>query len=158
MNDEACMHIAIQEAHNSERAGGAPIGAVMVKDGKVIATGWSLVWPQKDPTAHGETNCIRNACKVLQTLDLTGCTMYSTCESCSMCLACASWSGLTQVVFGAYKEDLRPNPYEIGEYHAEEWGKKLTPLTGKPIHVRGGVLRQECAELMKNIENWTPQA
>jgi tRNA(Arg) A34 adenosine deaminase TadA len=157
MSDEEYIKLAIQEARNSEKAGGAPIGAVMVKDGKVIAKGWSLVWPDKDPSAHAETNCIKAACKVLQTLDLTGCTMYSTCESCSMCLGCASWTGLSKVVFGAYKEDLRPNPYEVADYHAEEWGKKLTPVNGKTIEVKGGVLKQECIDLMKNIENWTPQ-
>jgi guanine deaminase len=157
MNHEDYMRLAIQEAKESEKVGGAPIGAVMVKDGKVIAKGWSLVWPEKDPSAHGETNCIKAACKELQTLDLTGCTMYSTCESCSMCLACASWAGLSRVVFGAYKENLRPNPYEIADYHAEEWAKRLTPLNGKTIEVIGGVLKEECVELMKNIENWTPQ-
>lgn len=156
MTDEQYMQLAIQEAKESEKVGGAPIGAVIIKDGEVIAKGWSLVWPEKDPTAHGESNCIKAACKKLQQLDLTGCTMYATLESCSMCLACASWAGLSEVVFGAYREDIRPNPYEIADYHAEEWGKKLTPPNGKTIQVRGGVLREECADLMKNIENWTP--
>lgn len=157
MTDEQYMVLAIEEAKESVKAGGAPIGAIIVKNNVVIAKGWSLVWAEKDPTAHGESNCIKAACKALQTLDLTDCTMYSTLESCSMCLACASWAGLSKVVFGAYKEDIRPNPYEIADYHAEEWGKKLTPPNGKTIIVSGGILRKECAELMKNIENWTPQ-
>lgn len=157
MSDEECMRLAIEEAKKSQQAGGAPIGAIIVKDNKVISQGWSMVWPEKDPTSHAETNCIRAACKALQTLDLTGCTLYGTCESCSMCLACGSWAGLSKVVFGAYKEHLRPNPYEIADYHAEEWAHRLTPQNGKKMEIIGGVLEPKCIELMKDIENWTPQ-
>jgi tRNA(Arg) A34 adenosine deaminase TadA len=156
MIDEDFVKLAIEEAKKSEKAGGAPIGAVLVKDGKVVATGWSLVWPKKDPSAHGEIGCLRNACQKLQTLDLSGCTLYSTLESCSMCLACASWTGVSKIVFGAYKEDVQPNPYEISDYHAEEHAKKLTPPAGGKIEIVGGVLREECKELMKYIKNWTP--
>ncbi len=156
MTDEEYMRLAIEEARKSESAEGAPIGAVMVKDGHVIATGWSLVWPKKDPSAHGETECIRNATQKLQTLDLEGCTLYSTLESCSMCLACASWAGVSEIVFGAYKEDVEPNPYELADYHAERHALKLTPINGKKIIVRGGILREECKKLMDNVKNWTP--
>jgi tRNA(Arg) A34 adenosine deaminase TadA len=151
MNDEQFMKLAIEEAKKSQEAGGAPIGAVLVKDGKVVATGWSLVWPKKDPSAHAETECMRNACQKLQTLDLSGCTLYSTLESCSMCLGCAGWSGLSRIVFGAYKEDVPENPYEISDYHAIEHVKRI-----KGLEIAGGVLREECKELMKNIRNWSP--
>lgn len=156
MNDEDYIGLAIEEARKSVAAGGAPIGAVMVKDEKVIATGWSLVWPKKDPSAHGEIECIKAACQKLQSLDLSGCTLYSTLESCSMCLACASWSGVSRIVFGAYKEDVQPNPYELSNYHAEEYAKKLTPVNGGKMEIKGGILRKECAKLMANIKNWTP--
>lgn len=155
-NDEKYIKLAIKEAKKSVEADGAPIGAVLVKDGEVISTGWSLVWPKKDPSAHGETECMRNACKKLQTLDLSGCTLYSTLESCSMCLGCAGWTGLSRIVFGAYKEDIGENPYEVANYHAEEHAKTLTPIGGGKIEVVGGVLREECKELMKNIKNWSP--
>jgi len=154
---EKYIKLAIEEAKKSQRAGGAPIGAIIVKNDEVITTGWSMVWPDKDPSAHAETQCIRSATKKLNTLDLTGCTLYSTLESCSMCLSCAAWSGLTKFVFGAYKEDIPPNPYEMKDYHAEEHAKKLVvPVTGKKIEVIGGVLREECAELMSGIKNWSP--
>lgn len=155
MTDEEYMRLAIQEAKNSEKAGGAPIGAIIVKDEIVIAHGWSMVWPEKDPASHAETNCIKAACKALQTIDLTGCTLYGTCETCSMCLACGSWAGLSKVVFGAYKEHLRPNPYEIADYHAEDWAHRLTPQNGKHMEIYGGVLESECIQLMNRIENWT---
>lgn len=154
--DESFIKLAIDEAKKSFEAGGAPIGAIMVKDGKVISHGWSLVWPKKDPSAHAETECMRNACQKLQTLDLSGCTLYSTLESCSMCLGCAGWTGLSKIVFGAYKEDIPVNPYELKDYHAEKHSELISPVTGGSIEVKGGVLRNECAELMAKIENWTP--
>lgn len=155
MNNEEFMKLAIEEAKKAESAGGVPIGAVLVKNGEVIATGQSLTWPKKDPSAHGETSCIKNACDKLQTLDLSGTTLYSTLESCSMCLACASWSSVSKVIFGAYKEDVPENPYELADYHAEEHAKKLTPFGGGKIEVVGGVLREECKELLKGYKNWS---
>ncbi len=158
MNDEEYMKLAIDEAKASQAAGGAPIGAIIIKDGKIIARGQSLVWPEKDPSSHGETNCIRNASKILHPNNLAGCTMYSTLESCSMCLGCASWAGLSKIVFGAYSKDIPPNPYEITDYSAEEHGKKLTPFNPeRKMEVIGGVLGEECAKLMENIENWSPK-
>lgn len=151
MNDEQFMKLAIEEAKKSQEAGGAPIGAILVKDGEVIATGQSLVWPLKDPSAHGETQCLRNACQKLQTLNLSGYTLYSTLESCSMCLGCAGWCKLSKIVFGAFKEDVQPNPYELDDYHAIDHAKRIQGL-----EVVGGVLREECKELMKNIYNWSP--
>lgn len=155
MSDEDFMKLAIKEGKNSLTSGGAPIGAIMVKDEQVIAKGWSMVWPEKDPTSHAETNCIKTAYKKLHPNNLAGCTLYSTLESCSMCLGCGSWAGLSKIVFGAYSKDIPPNPYEISDYNAEDHGKKLIPFNNElKMEVVGGVLREECAELMKNIENW----
>lgn len=66
---------------------GGPFGAVIVKDGKVIATGWNRVTSSNDPTAHAEVDAIRKASKVLGTFDLSGCVLYSSCEPCPMCYA-----------------------------------------------------------------------
>lgn len=153
-HDEQFVRLAIEEAKNSQAAGGAPVGAVLVKEGEVIATGWSMVWPKKDPSAHAETECMKAACQKLQSLDLAGCTLYSTLESCSMCLGCAGWIGLSRMVFGAFKDDVPGNPYELGNYHAIEHAKSLTPLGGGEIEVIGGVLREECKALMAHIKNW----
>lgn len=151
MNDEKFMKLAIEEAKKSESAGGAPIGAVLVKNDEVVATGQSLVWPKKDPTAHGECECLRNACSKLQSLDLSGYTLYSTLESCSMCLSCAGWTNLSRIVFGAFLEDVQPNPYELSDYHSIDHAKRI-----KGLEITGGVLRDECKRLMENIKNWTP--
>ena len=155
MTDQDFMKLAIEEAKNSLTAGGAPIGAIMVKNGEVIAKGWSMVWPEKDPTSHAETNCIKAAYKKLHPMNLSGCTLYSTLESCSMCLGCGSWAGLSRVVFGAYSKDIPPNPYELSAYSAKGHGERLTPFNDThKMEVVGGVLEEDCAELMKNVENW----
>ena len=154
--DEDFVRIAIEEAKKSKSASGAPIGAVLIKDGKVIATGQSVAGSKKDPTGHPETECMKFACNKLQTLDLSGCTLYSTLESCSMCLGCAGWCGVSRIVFGAYKEDVDGNPYELADYHAEEHAKKLTPMNGHKVEIQGGVLREECKALLKGYKNWAP--
>jgi len=151
MNNKQFMKLAIEEARKSESIGGTPIGAILVKDGKVIATGQSLVWPRRDPTAHGECECLRNACSKLQSLDLSGCTLYSTLESCSMCLGCAGWTRLSKIVFGAFKEDVEPNPYELEDYHAIDHAKRI-----KGLEVIGGVYKrrmQRVDEEYKELES-----
>lgn len=156
MDDEHYMKLAIAQALQSQAAGGAPIGAVMVKEDKVIATGQSLVGPKMDPSAHGETECIRAACKALSTLDLSDCTLYTTLESCSMCLGCAAWAGVSRIVFGAYQEDVAGNAYELKDYSAEPHAQRLRTPTGGKVEVTGGVLRDECKALMANYKNWMP--
>lgn len=154
---EEYMKIAITEAKKSQANGGTPLAAIMVKDNKVIAVGHASVGKLMDPTAHGESQCIKNAVKNLNSLDLAGCTMYSTVETCGMCLSCGAWSGLTKIVFGAYKEDVEGNPYEIKNYSAVEHAKNLqVPWTNENIEIIGGILREECTQLMKGYKNWAP--
>lgn len=153
--DEIWIRRAIEQAKISVQNGGLPIGAVLVKDGKEVAVGQSYVWKKKDPANHSELNAIRAACEALQQLDLSGCTLYSTLESCGMCLSLVGWSSINRLVFGAYKEDIPPNPYELAEYHAEKYQGRLIRFgSGQPVQIQGGVLAQECAELMKNVEGW----
>ncbi|WP_275425930.1 nucleoside deaminase [Occallatibacter savannae] len=76
---------------------GGPFGAVVVRDGKVIAEGVNVVTATNDPTAHAEVTAIRNACKALSTFTLTGCELYSSCEPCPMCLAASHWARLDAV-------------------------------------------------------------
>lgn len=90
---------------NVSSGNGGPFGAVIVRDGKVIAEGVNLVTASKDPTAHGEVTAIRNACKTLNTFSLAGCELYSSCEPCPMCLAASHWARLDAVFFAASAED-----------------------------------------------------
>src|SRR3954451_3124371 len=76
---------------NVTSGNGGPFGAVVVRDGKVIAEGVNIVTATKDPTAHGEVTAIRNACRALNSFSLEGCELYSSCEPCPMCLAASHW-------------------------------------------------------------------
>ena len=84
---------------------GGPFGAVIVKDGKVIAEGWNLVTSSHDPTAHAEIVAIRVACKILDAFSLKGCEIYASCEPCPMCMAAIYWAHLDQVYYANTRQD-----------------------------------------------------
>lgn len=95
------MRMAIHLAtENVVHGHGGPFGAVVVKDGKVIATGANQVTSTNDPTAHAEVVAIRNACQALGTYLLTGCDVYTSCEPCPMCLAALYWSRCAAIFYG----------------------------------------------------------
>lgn len=106
---EAFMRRAIElseRASIKEKTGGV-YGAVIVKDGKIIAEGYNQVIKYKDPTWHAEMQAIREACKKLGTPHLKGCTMYTSAECCPMCMATAYWAHLDHIYYGATIEDSR---------------------------------------------------
>lgn len=107
MIKEDIMREAISLADNNVRNGGGPFGAVIVKDGKVVATGVNRVTANNDPTAHAEVSAIRNACKKLKTFDLSGCEIYSSCEPCPMCLETIYWSRIKKIYYGNSKADAK---------------------------------------------------
>ncbi len=90
---------------NVEENKGGPFGAVIVKDGKIIARGTNCVTSHNDPTAHAEVVAIREACKVLSSFQLTGCEIYSSCEPCPMCLAAIYWARPDKLYYANSKED-----------------------------------------------------
>jgi tRNA(Arg) A34 adenosine deaminase TadA len=95
------MHQAIELATGNvlSRAGG-PFAAVVVREGKIIATGTNLVTATNDPTAHAEVVAIRSACKALGDFQLAGCVVYSSCEPCPMCLAALYWAHCDAIFYG----------------------------------------------------------
>lgn len=100
------MTIAVQEAFQGVTGNeGGPFGAVIVKDGRIIARGCNRVIRTKDPTAHAEIVAIRRASKKLGRFDLSDCEIYSTCEPCPMCLAAICWAKIPKIYFGCTKED-----------------------------------------------------
>ena len=101
---------AIKQAQKSVEKGGGPFGAVIVKDGKIVAEGSNGVTLKNDPTAHAEVTVIRKACKKLKTFDLSGCVIYSSCEPCPMCLSAIYWARIDKIYFGCTKNDAK----EIG--------------------------------------------
>lgn len=103
--DERFMREAIRLADESVERGGGPFGAVIVKDGAIVARGANSVTLDNDPTAHAEVNAIRTACRSLGTFDLSGCTVYTSCEPCPMCLAAIYWAGISRIYFGNTRKD-----------------------------------------------------
>jgi guanine deaminase len=105
-SDNDFMREAIRLSFQTMRSNtGGPFGAVVVKDGKIIARGYNRVLETNDPTAHAEVVAIREACKVLNDFQLTGCTIYTSCEPCPMCLAAIYWARPDKVFFGNTKKD-----------------------------------------------------
>ena len=100
--DEELLTMAVNEALEGIRSGhGGPFGCVIARDGEVIDRGHNRVLVDNDPTAHGEISAIRNACRTLGTIDLSGCTLYTSSEPCPMCKAAISWAKVGKVVFAA---------------------------------------------------------
>ena len=90
---------------NLKTNAGGPFGACIVKDGKILGKGSNNVLSNNDPTAHAEIVAIREACQNLNSYDLSGCELYSTCYPCPMCLSATIWANIKKVYYGNTKED-----------------------------------------------------
>ncbi len=99
------MRKAIRLSDENVGKGGGPFGAVIARDGEIVATGVNMVTSLCDPTAHAEVNAIRTACQALGTFDLSGCEIYSSCEPCPMCLSAIYWAHLDKLYYGNDKND-----------------------------------------------------
>ena len=102
---EELMRMAIRLSEENVAAGGGPFGAVIAREGKVIATGTNRVTPDCDPTAHAEVSVIRAAARKLGTFDLSGCEIYTSCEPCPMCFGAIYWARLDRMYYGNNKHD-----------------------------------------------------
>ena len=102
---EEFMKRAVSLALESVKNGGGPFGAVIVKDGRVVAEGANRVTLNNDPTAHAEVCAIRNACMNLNTFQLDGCEIYSSCEPCPMCLGAIYWAHIDKLYYGCNQKD-----------------------------------------------------
>lgn len=155
MTHEDYVNQAIKTAKQSEAEGGIAIGAVIVKDGKIAGEGKSFVRRDRDPSDHAEIHAIRKAARALGKVDLQGCVLYSTLEPCAMCISCAVWANVSAIYFGAYRGDVAGNQYELGSsYRSEEFARATQRWDGGPIKVVGGILRADCASLLKGYVNW----
>jgi len=104
-NDVFFLQQAITLATENVQTGkGGPFAAIITQNGAVIATGTNVVTTTNDPTAHAEVSAIREACRVLNRFQLEGCTLYSSCEPCPMCLGAIYWARIDRLVFAAGKE------------------------------------------------------
>lgn len=101
------MREAIRLSVENVKNNGGPFGAVIVKDGKLVATGVNRVTDSCDPTAHAEVSAIRAACQKLHTYNLEGCEIFTSCEPCPMCLSAIYWAHIDRVYYGNTKEDAK---------------------------------------------------
>uniref|UniRef100_UPI004056F4B2 nucleoside deaminase n=1 Tax=Alistipes sp. TaxID=1872444 RepID=UPI004056F4B2 len=103
--DKAFMQQAIELANASVKQGGGPFGAVIVRDGELIARGSNSVTLLNDPTAHAEVQAIRAACQELKSFELKGCVVYTSCEPCPMCLSALYWAGVERIYYANTRDD-----------------------------------------------------
>ncbi len=115
------MKRAIQISIESVKNGTGPFGAVIVTDGKIIAEGSNKVTLSNNPdsTAHGEMCVIRDACKKLNTFNLSGCELYSSCEPCPMCLSACYWSRIDKIYYANTREDAKKINFDDSLIYSE---------------------------------------
>jgi len=118
LTHEDCMRAALEAARRGLLAGEPPVGACIVRDGEIVVTANNGVIGELDATAHAEILAIREACRQLRSLSLTGCTLYATVEPCPMCLSACHYAGIDAVVFGAALDDMQGvTGGELGIHH-----------------------------------------
>ncbi|HUA98539.1 MAG TPA: nucleoside deaminase [Terracidiphilus sp.] len=104
-NPEFMRRAIALATENAQSGRGGPFAALIVRDGKVVGEGVNTVTATHDPTAHGEVNAIRAACKALGTFTLAGCELYTSCEPCPMCLAASYWARIDAIYYGSCAAD-----------------------------------------------------
>jgi guanine deaminase len=110
---------AIELSISSAKDTGGPFGCVMVKDDKIIAEGLNKVTFSNDPTAHAEIVAIREACKKLNTFNLSGCDLYASCEPCPMCLSAIYWSHIDNIFYANTREDAKKINFDDSLIYSE---------------------------------------
>ncbi|MDO8489198.1 MAG: nucleoside deaminase [Candidatus Omnitrophota bacterium] len=145
------MRLAIAKARVGISRGQTPFGACIVKNNKVIACSHNLVWKNNNITAHAEMTAIASACKVLKAVDLSGCTIYSTCEPCPMCFSACHWARISRIVFGCAIKDAK----NFGFNEMAISNLKLRKLIKSKIKIISGLAVKENIRLFKF---WQEQA
>lgn len=146
INHKQFMLDAIQLSIENVGRGGGPFGAVIVKDNRIISAASNSVTLNNDPTAHAEINAIRKASKVLNTFDLSDCTIYTSCEPCPMCLGAIYWARINKVYYGNTKSDAKKIGFDDSFIYAE---------INKPFKERSVAFEQLIPEeAIKGFEAW----
>jgi len=115
--DRAHLATAVELAIANVAAGGGPFGALVVRDGAVLATGQNRVTRDSDPTAHAEVVAIRAACAAIGDFSLAGATLYSSCEPCPLCLAAGLWARVDRVLFAADRHDAARGGFDDSAFY-----------------------------------------
>lgn len=142
------MEEAIEKAQEGVKNGQSPFGACIVKNKEIVSSAGNSVWKDTDITAHAEINAIRQACKKMGTVDLSGCTLYSTCEPCPMCFSACKWARLSRIVYGAHIEDAK----RFGFSEMDISNEKMKSMGDVKVEIEGDFLREECLQV---FEQWS---
>lgn len=137
------MRLAIRKARDGAKKGQTPFGACIVKKGELISCAHNLVWKKGDITAHAEIIAIRDACKKLKTVNLSGCTIYSTCEPCPMCFSACHWAKISHIIYGTNIADAK----KLGFSELIISNRKMKVGGKSPIKITGNFLRKENLQL-----------
>lgn len=136
-DDDTFLAQAVDLATANVTAGGGPFGALVVRDGLVVATGVNRVTRDLDPSAHAEVTAIRDAARAIGDHSLAGCVLYTSCEPCPMCLATALWARLDRVVYAADRHDAARGGFDDLAFYdlfgttdtgAEHWPTRVAGL------------------------------
>ncbi len=151
MGENPFMRQAIDLAAENVRSGrGGPFGALIVRDGALVASGTNLVTASKDPTAHAEIVAIRNACAALGAFHLTGCEIFASCEPCPMCLGAIYWARLSRVTFGCTHKDAAEAGFDDSFIYSQfrvSGAERRIPMSG--------LMREEALECFREWERKT---
>jgi guanine deaminase len=137
------MRLAIAKGREGILQGQAPFGACIARSSEVVSCTHNVVWQSTDITAHAEVHAIREACRKLETIDLSGCVIYSTCEPCPMCFAACHWARISKIVYGASIGDAQ----QSGFHEMTIPNGRMKELGGSPVVIVGDLLRDEAVEL-----------
>jgi len=148
--DNTFMRLAIKKAKEGIEKGQTPFGACITKNGNVVSCVHNIVWMSGDITAHAEVHAIREACKVLKTVDLSGCTIYSTCEPCPMCFSACHWARISKIVYGTHIDDAK----SIGFNELTISNKDMMQIGKTQIELVSNMLREENLSL---FQLWSSQ-
>ena len=147
--DKSYMRLAIKKALSGVKAGQTPFGACIVKNGKIIICAHNVVWKKTDITSHAEVNAIREACKKLKTVDLSGCTIYSTCEPCPMCFSAIHWAKISKIYFGTGIKDAK----NMGFSELDISNTTMKKLGKSPVKIVSNFLKDESMMVFKTWKN-----
>ena len=142
-NPETYIEIALSEAKHAYKKGEVPIGAIIVKDGKIIACAFNLRETRRSALYHAEILAIKRACRKLKSWRLTGCDMYVTLEPCPMCAGAILQARISNLFFGAYDPKGGACGSVIDVLEADKFNHNVT--------VQGGILAQECGGIIKQF-------
>ena len=143
----AFMRIAIDKAREAVSAGQPPYASCIVKDDNVLACVYNKIWEGPDATRHAEIEVIRETCRILGQVDLSGCTIYSTCEPCCMCSGAIHWANLDKIIYAARMEDEKRFGLSDPTISCDSMVEQL----GKQVEVIGDIGRHE---MLQVFEDW----